>query len=117
MCRSADVCHLSCDGYMGCANYRFASKSYLSNVDMIPVSSLSKGERELMGPFYYASATEPFSDTIDAHLRAHRVLVATGRPRNPDGANNILTGLDRQRPLCRGDLIEVQGASPGRRGR
>src|SRR5712691_6306579 len=68
------------------------------------------------GPSSTASAAESFGDTVDAHLRARRVLVAARRTRDPDSANNLLASHDRQRPLCRGDLIEVQRASPGGRG-
>ena len=70
----------------GYANYRFASKSCLSNVVSIAFSSLSHWGREQKDPFYYASATEPFGDTIDAYLGARRILVATGSTGDPDSA-------------------------------
>jgi hypothetical protein len=78
---------------------------------------LSRRERAQKGPFHYASATETFGEMVDAQLRARRVLVATRRTGDPDSTNSLLASHARQRSLCRGDLIEVQRASPGGRRR
>jgi len=73
----------------GCANYRFASKSCLFDVVGESCSPLARREREQKGAFYDASATEPFGDTVDAHLRARRVLVAARRTGDPDSADDL----------------------------
>src|SRR5262245_16035038 len=67
--------------------------------------------------FLLQLATESLGDTVDAHLRARCVLVATRRTGDPDSADDLLAGHDRQGSFCRGDLVEVQCASPGGRGR
>src|SRR5215831_950247 len=77
-----------------------------------PLVFLSRREREQKGSFYYASAAKPFGDTVDAYLRARRVLVAARRTGDPDSADDLLASLDWQRSFCRGDLVEVQRASP-----
>src|SRR5262245_38588513 len=46
---------------------------------------------------YSASATEPFGDTVDAHLRTRRILIAARRTGDADSANNLLASHDRQR--------------------
>jgi hypothetical protein len=41
------------------------------------------------GPFYYASAAEPFGDTVDTHPRAHRVLVTARRTGDLNSVYNV----------------------------
>ena len=58
------------------------------------LSPLSQREREQKDPFYSASAAEPFGDTVDAHLCARCVLVATRRTGDPNGTDDLLASHD-----------------------
>ena len=46
---------------------------------------------------------------VDAGLGAGFILVAARRAGNPDGADDVVTDLDRQRALGRHDVGQEQG--------
>src|SRR5260370_36354225 len=46
---------------------------------------------------------------VDAGLGAGFILVASRRARNPDGADDVVTDLDRQRALGRDDVGQKKG--------
>src|SRR5258705_6795030 len=73
---------------------------------VLPVSAR---RRRAETPWIYGrSVPEALGDAVDAHLRAHRVLVAAGCARDADRAHDLVAGADQQRAFGGGDIGEHQ---------